>query len=152
MTDQHFEGLRQLTRKEIDEFLSSGRLIAKIATVRPDGFPYVNPVWYEYDGKYLYIIEREDSADVKHILKNPKVAVCIDRSEPPYTRVIVIGRAEILEGPSSSLEGEVGKHALREAVRYLGKDAGERFVERTLKAVRYHLIRIVPKKTNSFNG
>jgi nitroimidazol reductase NimA-like FMN-containing flavoprotein (pyridoxamine 5'-phosphate oxidase superfamily) len=143
--------LRRLTRKEIGEFLSGGRLIAKIATIGIDDFPYVNPVWYEWDGDYIYIVAREDSAHMKNIVKNPKVAVCIDRCEPPCTRVIMIGRAEILEGSTSSAEGEVLKHGLREAVRYLGKDMGERVFEEALKAFRYSLIRIVPKKTISFN-
>ncbi len=134
-----------MTKKEIDEFLSSGRLIAKIATIRPDGFPYVNPVWYEYDGDYIYFVAREDSVHMKHILENTKVSICIDRCEPPYTRVIMIGRAEILEGPTSSPESEVGKQVLREAVRYLGKDIGERTFEKP--PFRYYRIKIVPEKT-----
>lgn len=152
MANHDLEGLRRLTRKEIDEFLSGGRLLAKIATIRTDGFPYVNPVWYEYDGDYVYIVAREDSAHIKHIMKNPKVSVCIDRCDSPYTRVIMVGKAEILEGPTSSSEGEVGKHGLREAMRYLGKDMGERTFKEALKAFRYSLIRIVPEKTTiSFN-
>ena len=47
--------MRGLTRKEIKEFLS-GPVVARVATVKPEGTPYVTPVWQHYDGKAIYFI------------------------------------------------------------------------------------------------
>ena len=42
----------RLTKKEIKAFLA-GPIVARIATVKPDGSPYVVPVWQHYDGKAI---------------------------------------------------------------------------------------------------
>ena len=66
--------MRGLTPEELSEFLA-GPVVARIATVDEEGFPYVTPVWQEWDGEAMYIIPREKTVFVKHILKNPKVAI-----------------------------------------------------------------------------
>ncbi len=46
---------RGFTNEELDEFLMSGRIFAKIATTMEDGWPVISPVWYEWDGESFLI-------------------------------------------------------------------------------------------------
>lgn len=69
--------------------------IAKIATLNADGSPYVNPIWYEYDGVYFYLGARARSQAVKNILRDGRVCLCIDEPTQPHTRVVIQGTAEV---------------------------------------------------------
>jgi len=91
--------MRGLTPEELTEFLA-GPVVARIATVDEEGFPYVTPVWQEWDGEAMYIIPREKTVFVKHILKNPKVAISCAMDSGTYTRMLMRGVAEILSGPA----------------------------------------------------
>ena len=39
-----------LTAEEMEDFLA-GNAVARLATLKPDGSPYVMPVWYQWDGQ-----------------------------------------------------------------------------------------------------
>jgi hypothetical protein len=43
--------------------------LAWLATVRPDGAPYIVPLWYHWDGNRFWIIARRKSAFVEHLRK-----------------------------------------------------------------------------------
>jgi hypothetical protein len=58
--------MRALTKEEIKEFLD-GPVVARLGTVKPDGSPYVVPVWQEYDGEAVYFIPREKSAFISDL-------------------------------------------------------------------------------------
>lgn len=139
----------KLSKQELDEFLGQGNLIAKIATLALDGSPYINPVWYEYKDGKVYIVARKKSEYVKHIINDPRIAVLIDRPEPPYTRVLILGKAKIVEGPT--IKGKWVDIAYSMARRYLGKEKGEEYIKKTLDRPRY-LIEIESEKVISWQG
>ena len=117
--------------------------IATLATVRRDGSPHVTPVWYVYeDGDFLVTVDK-GSQKQRNIEHDPRVELCIDdRERPPYHTVIARGRATV-EGPPSP------EFLLALAVRYLGEDAGRRYVER-LQNPDQRLIRLHPEKIVSW--
>lgn len=129
------------------EFLSHP-WIARLAT-SVDNQPYIVPLWYHYDGEAFFIIARERSRYVEHIKQNPKVALSIARDDGELTRVLVVGRAEIVEGPVTG--GQWVPMAERMARRYMGEDFGTEYFQRTLDQPRY-LIRIVPEEMTSWQG
>ena len=88
-----------LTPDEVKEFLA-GPIVARIATVDQDNVPYITPLWQEWDGEAIWLVPRERSAWVQHILRNPKVAVSCALDSAPYTRVLIRGTAHIVSGPS----------------------------------------------------
>ena len=47
-----------LAQDEVDEFLAEGR-IARLACLDADGWPYVVPVWHEWDGSAFWLVARE---------------------------------------------------------------------------------------------
>jgi PPOX class probable F420-dependent enzyme len=139
----------KLSKHELYEFLSKGKMLAKIATLRLDGSPYINPVWYEYRNGKIYIVARKRSEYVKHVINDKRVAVLIDRPEPPYTRVLILGNAKIVEGPAT--KGKWVEIAYSMARRYLGKERGEEYMKKTLDRPRY-LIEVKPEKIISWQG
>ena len=136
----------KLSDEELRSFLSRP-LIAKLATIRRDGWPCVNPVWFEYDGDSIYVVARKRSSYVDNIMHDSRVSVLIDECEPPYTRVIIEGNAEIVEGPST--EGRWVEIAKRMVSRYLEPEKGMKYLEETLDQPRY-LIKIKPKNIISW--
>ncbi len=143
--------MRGLTDAEIAEFLAEP-IVARLGTVTQEGTPYVSPVWQEYDAeeKVLYIIGRERSAYVRHLQRQPQVSVSCARDNAPYTRVLFLGRAEVVEGPVTAGEGSWQPIGERMARRYLG-ERGPEYLEPTLDRPRY-LIKVIPEKVISWEG
>ncbi len=148
MADQPAPTGSTLTDEELREFLA-GPWICRLGTLAEDGSPCVTPVWYEYDGQTYVIVGRQRSSWVEHIRRDPRVALCIDDPEDAHTRVLVQGRAEIVEGPSA--RGAWVPIARRMAARYMGERAGAAYIERTLDFPRY-TIRVHPEKVTTWRG
>ena len=143
--------MRGLTPEELTEFLA-GPVVARIATVDEEGFPYVTPVWQEWDGEAMYIIPREKTVFVKHILKNPKVAISCALDTGTYTRMLMRGVAEIISGPAP-MTGKCLEIGQRMSIRYLGEH-GPEYLEGSQDRPSY-LIRVTPqadKKLITWDG
>jgi nitroimidazol reductase NimA-like FMN-containing flavoprotein (pyridoxamine 5'-phosphate oxidase superfamily) len=142
-----------LSDAEIDLFLTHA-WNARLATVTPENRPYLVPLWYHYapEERRFYVIGRERSQYVAHIRHNPYVALHIaDDLHLDHTRVLVEGRAEILEGPvapasSSRLQAMVDDMARR----YMG-EPGPGYAAHTNTRPRY-LIAIHPERWQSWTG
>ena len=137
-----------LSADELREFLA-GAWICKLGTLTADGAPYITPVWYDYDGEAFTIIGRERAVWVAHIRRDPRVALCIDDPDGAHTRVLVQGRAEIVEGPS--VRGPWLPVARRMAARYMGDASGSAYMERTLDFPRY-TVRVGPERMTTWRG
>jgi PPOX class probable F420-dependent enzyme len=137
-----------LGAEELREFLA-GPWICKLGTLTAEGYPAVNPVWYEYDGEGFTIIGRERATWVEHIRRDGRVGLCIDDPDGAHARVLVRGRAEIVEGPSA--RGPWLPVARRMAARYMGGAAGSAYMERTLDFPRY-TIRVRPEQVTTWRG
>ena len=89
----------ELTSEQVRDFLATP-VIARPATVKPDGAPYIVPVWQYWDGEAMYVIPRGRSGFVDHLRVEPRVAVsCADDVAAGHRRVLIEGRAEIVQGP-----------------------------------------------------
>ena len=142
-----------LGEEEMDRFLAEP-WNARIATVTPDGWPYVTPVWYEYepDRRCFLVVGRERAEWVGHIRRRPQVALHVaDDIHVQHTRVLAQGIAEILEGPVAPAESP-SLQALTErlSVRYLGPN-GPVYAGRTASRPRV-LVRITPTRWRTWTG
>lgn len=136
-----------LTPVQIDKLLS-GPIIARLATVKPDGAPYIVPVWEYWDGEYLFIIPRERSQFVEYIKNEPRVAVsCADDVDPDHPRILIEGEAEIVEGPVR-MSGKTLDIAREMVVRYSGKP-GLKYLDETIDKSRY-LLKIKPENITTW--
>ena len=139
---------RKMTPEEIVDFLA-GPVVARIATIDPDGMPYITPTWQEWDGEALWLVPRLKTAFVKHIQQNPNVAISCAMDSGTYARVLMRGKAEIVFGPAP-MEGQCLEVAQRMAVRYLGEHGPEYLVP-TQDRPRY-LVKFTPDSVISWEG
>lgn len=139
----------QLSKQEIDDLLA-GPIIARLATVTPEGTPYIAPVWQTWDGETMQIIPRERARFMAHIRANSAVAVsCADDINAAHARVLLEGHATVVEGPVP-MRGEMLAIAEEMALRYGGEE-GLRYLAGTQDKPRYWL-RIVPATVTSWQG
>lgn len=140
-----------LTDDEIDEFLSStdqepwGRAIAEIGTVTPDGKPYVNPVWYEWEDEKIYVLGKPKAQYVKNIKENEYVFVVVDKQSPPYVRVNIRGTAEVVSEEWTDRWKQMTKEA---TVAYMGEEALKYYEERLEYPIS--AIEVTPGTINSW--
>jgi PPOX class probable F420-dependent enzyme len=153
MTWQPTDKIGGLTDAELAAFLAepwNGR----IATLGPDGWPYVAPVWYEYDPgpREFWVVGRERAEWVGHIRVDPRVAFHVaDDEHAEHTRVFVQGNARIVEGPvAPSASPRVLELTRRLSLRYLGPN-GPAYAERTLGRPRV-LVRLAPARWQTWTG
>ncbi len=117
--------MASITDPQVREFLSHGTRTGKIAFVASDGRPVINPVWFVLEGDELVFNTGKDTAKGRAILRDPRLALCVDLDEPPYGYFQVQGIATVSEDPE-----ELVRTATDIAARYMGPDRAEEFGKR----------------------
>ncbi|MEV5143592.1 PPOX class F420-dependent oxidoreductase [Streptomyces sp. NPDC052727] len=87
-------------------------LFAHLATIRPDNTPQVNPMWFSWDGEYLYFTNTTTRYKYRNVTHNPVVSVSINDPEQPYRYLEIRGTVERIDPDSE------GAFFLRLADRY----------------------------------
>ena len=137
--------METMTKAEYVAFLSAPARCAKLATVRADGSPHVVPVWFILDVEHLIFTAGHTSVKVKNILRDGRVAICVDEDTPPFHYVLLEGRAEILD---DSAEAAHYWGALIGG-RYMGTERAEEFGKR---AEGEWVLRMVPDKVIAYKN
>jgi PPOX class probable F420-dependent enzyme len=92
-------------------------VFAHLATVRPNGTPQVNPMWFVYDGDVIRFTHTDERQKFRNLASNPHVAVSIQDPDNPYRYLEVRGTvSDITPDPEGDFYREL-------AVRY-GRDRG----------------------------
>lgn len=84
-----------MTDVELRDFLAQP-LIADIVTLKKDGSPQITPVWYDFDGTYLYVSTTTDRAKARNIKRDNRIAISV-RNEGAHKVVLFTGTASILD-------------------------------------------------------
>ncbi|TSB31150.1 PPOX class F420-dependent oxidoreductase [Streptomyces benahoarensis] len=113
---------RKMAKEEWLKFLSEGTRTGKLSTVRGDGLPHVAPVWFVMDGDELVFNTGKETVKGRNLLRDGKVALCVDDERPPFAFVVLQGTAEIGEDVA-----DVRHWATRIAARYMGEERAEEF-------------------------
>jgi hypothetical protein len=116
---------QQMTEEQWHAFVSAGTRTAKLGTVRPDGRPHLAPIWFLLDGGDLMFTTAKSSVKGRNLARDPRVSLCVDDDRPPFTFVVVEGRAEITEDPA-----ELRNWSARLGGRYMGAERAEEFGRR----------------------
>ena len=124
--------------------------ICRLATLDERGWPYVVPVWFEYDGADggFWFVPRRKSAWATHIQADPRVSFTIDEDDARNRRFVAQGRGTIVEEPN--VGGAWVPIAERMSLRYLGPHGPEYLVP-TLNQPRW-LIKVMPEKVVTWQG
>jgi PPOX class probable F420-dependent enzyme len=107
---------RHLTMDDLGD-LAELRLLAVLATYRPDGSALLSPVWHEWrDGGFGVVT---DSGGVKavHLRRDPRASIVVCEHSPPYRGVEIRCIARLCTTG-------VSEAVTRIASRYLGPQAG----------------------------
>src|SRR5688572_27314535 len=131
--------MAEMARDEWRAFIENPARPAMLATVRPDGRPHVAPIWIALDDDDS-IVFTTGATTVKGraIQADPRVALCVDDDQPPFSYVMVEGTVEV----SDDLE-EMLVWATRLGGRYMGEDKAEAFGRRNAVPGEL-LVRVIP--------
>ena len=110
---------------EVQEFLKKP-LISTLATIDESGAPRTRAIWHDWSSEQgLLLFTHTSSTKWQHILRDPRVSLCVDDSETPYRSVTVDGHVETVTNQSSLLFPTV----LRMSRKYYGCKEGTQFAE-----------------------
>ena len=136
---QHRMKTHRMSESEIEALFGEAQ-VGRLATLNPDGFPYVTPVHFVYYKGKIYIHGLIKGQKIDNLKANPKVCFEIDKmagflpSELPcdvnteYRSVIAFGAAAMIERPDEKTE------ILERIVRkYMPQLAGRPFPENMVK-------------------
>lgn len=136
-----------MTEEEMAAFLAQP-LIARLGRLDDDGHPYVVPTWYEHADGGFWLVPRARADWARFLARDGRVSLCIDASALPYRRVLVKGRAEVIETPN--VGGQWVAVGRRMAERYRGPE-GLAYIERTANEPRWLFV-VHPERIASTSG
>lgn len=125
---------------EAREFLLAGTRTGKLGWTAADGRPLIAPIWFLLDGDDVVFTTGRDTSKGKAIQRDPRLALCVDLAEPPYSFVQIQGTASISEDLEAMLPIATALGA-----RYMGADRAAEFGRRNAVPGEL-LIRLTPTK------
>lgn len=72
--------------------LATGKNLATVVTLMPDGQPQALPTWVDTDGNHILVNTEPHRQRVRNVARDPRVTVLIHSSDDPYDWVEVRGR------------------------------------------------------------
>jgi len=81
-----------------------------LGTIRPDGTPQVNPMWFSFDGESLRFTHTTKRQKYRNVRHNPAMSFAVINPENPFQYVEVRGRlTEVVPDPSGEFYVFLGK-------------------------------------------
>ncbi len=85
-------------------------LFGHLATVRPDGTPQANPMWFSWDGEYLRFTNTTTRKKYRNVTAEPRIAMSVNDPDRPYRYLEVRGTVERIEpDPGAAFFMELAK-------------------------------------------
>jgi hypothetical protein len=151
----------KLTEPEIEEFLAGVRG-CRIGSIDVDGFPYVVPCSYLFEDGVFYVAARARAAWGEHLERDGRCFLCIDAVREGdvdqwMKRVLVKGRAELLDGPRSYYRRDdpMAQRGFRIWRRYWPRETIDDDIWRAIEGQRdigFRQFRIQPLKIITWRG
>lgn len=137
----------ELSQAEIDAFLAQP-VIARIATVRPDGRPHVVPIWFYWDGSSIFMETPPTFVKAKNLHKNPNCAITIDITEGGlrFKGVVLEGKVELLTDRQSVLDMVTCIYT-----KYLGPEAIQSPTPKGMIQSEHVIIKLTPERVLSWD-
>jgi PPOX class probable F420-dependent enzyme len=113
---------RNLTVDDLGDLVEL-RLLAVLATYRPNGTVLLSPVWHEWRNGGFQVVTGSRGVKAAHLRRDPRASIVVCEPSPPYRGVELRGRAQLITAG-------VGDAVQRIASRYLGREAGAAYADR----------------------
>jgi general stress protein 26 len=108
-------------RKALIEAVLGEAVLARLATTNPKTLqPHVVPVWFMWDGEYVWISSFVSTRKIRELKKNPRGAVLIESKQKAgkLQAVLMEGTVELV----TESRQQVREIASRIYIRYLGPE------------------------------
>jgi PPOX class probable F420-dependent enzyme len=106
-------GVTELSREELSRLFEFRNLVY-VGTLSKDGSPHITPVWAEMVEDLILINTFEESAKMRHVTKDKRIALSVVEQNNPFNMVSIKGR--VVEQTSDGAD----EHLKKLAKRYLG--------------------------------
>lgn len=84
--------MKQIPDSYKDLLTDEARALAYLATLMPNGTPQLTPLWFDSDGKYIFINSAKGRVKDKNMRAHPQVAILIQDPKDPYRFVQIRGK------------------------------------------------------------
>jgi PPOX class probable F420-dependent enzyme len=85
-------------------------LFGHLATVRPDGTPQANPMWFSWDGTHLRFTNTTTRQKYRNVTAEPRIAMSVNDPDTQYRYLEVRGTVERIEpDPDAAFFAELAK-------------------------------------------
>ncbi|HTI32071.1 MAG TPA: PPOX class F420-dependent oxidoreductase [Miltoncostaea sp.] len=117
---------RPMSVEERAAFLLHGTRTGKLATVRRDGRPHVQPVWFvlDEDGTVVFMTGAR-TVKGRNLRRDPRASMVVDDEAPPFAYVRLDGHVDLSEDLDEMLIWST-----RIAFRYMGPELAEQYGRR----------------------
>ena len=131
-----------MNEDETRNFLSDGKLFARLGTIDVKNEPNVHPIWYHFENDKIYFETGKNSKKAKSIKNKNTVYFCIDDTTEPYRGVRGKGTASFIEDPQKNLQ--IVKNLL---LKYTGSIDGKiaKYLIDTIKTGESIIVEITPR-------
>jgi len=127
---------RPLSGHDLEAFLDLG-LVARLSCLDDRGWPYIVPVWYQWDGSRFWILGAEHAKWVGYVQASQRVALCIDEPKS-LSRVLCQGVANAQKASDAQrLASDIARTMV---TRYMGEEAVAEYERATQGLVRWLVI------------
>ena len=92
----------QMRPDELRDFLSKPFLM-NIATITPEGYPHVTPVWFDYDGEIFLVTTTDKRKKARNLSRLPRAGFSIAEPNLPYKAVVGYGDVTIEDDPERNV-------------------------------------------------
>lgn len=83
-------------------------IYAALGTVRPDGSPQVNPMWFAFDGEHVRFTHLRTRAKFRNLQANPAMSLALLDPDNPFSYLEVRGRlVEVVDDPTGAFYVEL---------------------------------------------
>jgi len=69
--------MKKIPASHVDLLKNETKAIAYLATIMKDGSPQVTPVWFNFDGQFIYINSAEGRIKDRNMRSRPAIAITI---------------------------------------------------------------------------
>ena len=116
---------------------------ARLATVDPDGFPWITPLWFIWEDGAFHMTSVRGTRQLRNLQRDPRAAVAVDIEDETARHGIRATRQVKGKGRAEILEDDGGAWTRRITLKYVPGDEGQALAERRAAMDRW-LIRVAP--------
>jgi PPOX class probable F420-dependent enzyme len=118
---------RRLSDEEIADLLAAD-VPCRLATVDPDGFPRITPLWFVWADGAFWMTSLADRRHLADLRRDPHAGLCVDIEQPPagHDRP---NRQVYVRGFAKTFPDEGGDWTRRITVKYVPGATGRQHAE-----------------------